>query len=218
MLLDLAVDDLEEISLRQFLGSFVLHGGATHAVEDVRLQRREELRDLAATEAVQTARRLVQSVLAHHVFTLRLLTDGCGYRRSSSTAWSRKRGLLGVSRLTLLASSSVGFLLGGRFDLSLGRPAPDVVERLGDVLVEIQLDHGLTSIQVWKPELDCLIQSVQDRAIQVSRSVRRNHHHELRGRGAGVVEDRVQRVAQRLAHACRPAPRGEEGVRLIDKQ
>mmetsp|Transcript_114803 Transcript_114803/g.331783 ORF Transcript_114803/g.331783 Transcript_114803/m.331783 type:complete len:654 (+) Transcript_114803:252-2213(+) len=204
MLLHLRVDHLKKHRLRQALEALLV---ALHAVEDMGLQRGEELGDLSAAESVQLLRHVVKRGLVDNLVARQL--PGLRLRAV------RARGTGAMGRVVRLLHHRLLAIL-GRLGLDR-RPLPLDVQRPRDVLVEVELYHALASVQVREAELDALVEAIEHCAVEVSGAVRRDDHHELRRGRAGVVQDRGQRIAQLLAHVPALA-RGQEGVRLINEE
>mmetsp|Transcript_29150 Transcript_29150/g.74374 ORF Transcript_29150/g.74374 Transcript_29150/m.74374 type:complete len:643 (+) Transcript_29150:224-2152(+) len=154
------------------------------------LHRRHELGDLAPAEALHGARGVPQPGVIHaaHLDLLRA-------------------GLAATQRRLNLVRHRGG---GPRPRLALLRP------RLGNVLVQVQLQHLLALVRAWQPKLQRLVHAVQHGIIQVTRPVGGNDHHEIPGLVAGTEQQRVQSTAQALAHLVAAPP--QERVRLVDEE
>mmetsp|Transcript_51968 Transcript_51968/g.145893 ORF Transcript_51968/g.145893 Transcript_51968/m.145893 type:complete len:271 (-) Transcript_51968:1437-2249(-) len=203
VLQNLGVDDLVQHGLRQPLVALLV---ALHAVQDMRLERREELRDLAAAEAVQPLRHLMQGRLVHHLVVRQVQRICSGLRVAVLGAVSGRR-----------LRAALGIRCPGLLRLAGGGLPPINPQWLRDVHVEVELHHAPPRVQLRQAKLDALVKTVEHRAVKIAGAVGRDDQHELGGGGARVVQDRRKRVAQLLAHG--PAlPGRQERVRLIDEQ
>mmetsp|Transcript_44144 Transcript_44144/g.93989 ORF Transcript_44144/g.93989 Transcript_44144/m.93989 type:complete len:270 (+) Transcript_44144:106-915(+) len=214
----LRVYDLEEGMLRQ---PTHVHP-AVHIVQDARLQRREQLGDLTAAEAVEPPCGLREGFEVYRLSprcVVRIVDLAPPGEEATKCVWRRRhrwglfhavRGHLAI--LAILRYFSLCLVL-----LTDPRPHGLELQRLGDVHLVVKLYHALASSHIGQAKLDAFVKAIEYGTIKVARSVGRDDQHELRRRRTRMIKDGGQRIPQGLAHVAL-LPRGQEGVGLVDEE